>query len=120
MAESGLFIGWGDIRTGRDAAANKVFAEALAYWPTLQAAGEIESVETVILGLHGGDLAGFFLLRGDPERLGRLSMAPEARGGRSRSYRSRPPPGASASTRGPPRTPCSPRHRGPCGCRPSR
>ena len=43
MAESGLFIGWGDIRTGRDAAANKVFAEALAYWPTLQAAGEIES-----------------------------------------------------------------------------
>ena len=77
MAESGLFIGWGDIRTGRDAAANTVFAEALAYWPTLQAAGEIESVETVILGAHGGDLAGFFLLRGDPERLGRLSMAPE-------------------------------------------
>ena len=35
MAESGLFIGWGDIRTGRDAAANKVFGEALAYWPTL-------------------------------------------------------------------------------------
>jgi hypothetical protein len=67
MAESGLFIGWGDIRTGRDAAANKVFAEALAYWPTLQAAGEIESVETVILGAH----------RGDPEKLGRLSMAPE-------------------------------------------
>ena len=77
MAESGLFIGWGDIRTGRDAAANKVFAEALAYWPTLQAAGEIESVETVILGAHGGDLGGFFLLRGDPEKLGRLSMSPE-------------------------------------------
>lgn len=77
MAESGLFIGWGDIRTGRNAAANKVFAEALAYWPTLQAAGEIESFETVILGAHGGDLGGFFLLRGDPERLGRLSMSPE-------------------------------------------
>ena len=77
MAESGLLIGWGDIRTGRDAAANKVFAEALAYWPKLQAAGEIESVETVILGAHGGDLGGFFLLRGDPEKLGRLSMAPE-------------------------------------------
>lgn len=77
MAESGLFIGWGDIRTGRSAAANTVFAEALAYWPTLQAAGEIESFETVILGVHGGDLGGFFLLRGDPERLGRLSMSPE-------------------------------------------
>ena len=77
MAESGLFIGWGDIRTGRTAASNKVFAEALAYWTTLQAAGEIESFETVILRVHGGDLGGFFLLRGDPERLGRLSMSAE-------------------------------------------
>jgi hypothetical protein len=77
MADSGLFIGWGDIRTGRTVASNKVFAEALAYWPTLQAAGEIESFETVILRAHGGDLGGFFLLRGDAERLGRVSMAPE-------------------------------------------
>jgi len=77
MADSGLFIGWGDIRAGRTAASNTVFAEALAYWPTLQAAGDIESFETVILTAHGGDLGGFFLLRGDPERLGRLSMAPE-------------------------------------------
>ncbi len=77
MAESALFIGWGDVRTGRNAVANTVFAEALAYWPTLQAAGEIESFETVLLRAHGGDLVGFFLLRGDPERLGRLSMAPE-------------------------------------------
>jgi hypothetical protein len=79
MATSGLFIGWGDIRSGRNAVANKVFAEALAYWPTLQAAGEIESFETVLLGAHGGDLSGFFLLRGDPERLGRLSMSPDFR-----------------------------------------
>jgi hypothetical protein len=77
MAESGLFIGWGSVRTGREVAATKVFAEALAYWPRLQAAGEIESFETVLLGLHGGDLGAFFLLRGDPEGLGRLSMAPE-------------------------------------------
>ncbi len=77
MAESGLFIGWGDIRADRTTASSKVFAEALAYWPTLQAAGEIESYETVILTAHGGDLGGFFLLRGDPERLGRLSMSPE-------------------------------------------
>jgi hypothetical protein len=79
MADSGLFVGWGDIRTGRTASANKVFAEALGYWSSLQAAGEIESFETVILAVHGGDLGGFFLLRGDPERLGRLSMSPEFR-----------------------------------------
>jgi hypothetical protein len=77
MADSGLLIGWSDTRTGRSASANKVFAEALAYWGGLQAAGEIESFETVLLGYHGGDLGGFFLLRGDPERLVRLSMSPE-------------------------------------------
>ncbi len=42
-----------------------------------KAAGEIESVEYVLLNAHGGDLNGFFLLCGDPEKLGRLSMAPE-------------------------------------------
>ena len=77
MAEFGLFIGWGATNPGREVAATKVFGEAVAYWTRLEAAGEIESYETVILGYHGGDLAGFALLRGDPERLGRLSMSPE-------------------------------------------
>ena len=77
MAEFGLFVGWGDVRTGRSAAATKVFAEAMAHWSALQATGEIESFETVILGYHGGDLGGYFMLRGDPERLGWLSMSPE-------------------------------------------
>ncbi len=77
MAEFGLFIGWGSSRSGKEAAAAKVFEEAVAYWNALQAAGEIESVEQVLLRAHGGDLGGFALLRGDPEKLGRLSMAPE-------------------------------------------
>ena len=77
MAEFGLFIGWGSPRAGKEAAAGKVFEEAIAYWNTLQAAGEIESVEVVLLAAHGGDLGGFALLRGDPEKLGRLGMAPE-------------------------------------------
>jgi hypothetical protein len=77
MAEYGLFIGWGSPRTGKEAASYKVFGDAAAYWKGLQAAGEIESVETVLLGYHGGDLGGFFLVRGDPEKLGQLSMSPE-------------------------------------------
>ncbi len=77
MAEFGLFIGWGATRAGKEAASLKVFEEAVGYWNGLKAAGEIESVELVLLGLHGGDRAGFALLRGDPEKLGRLSMAPE-------------------------------------------
>jgi len=77
MAESGPFSGWGDIRTGCDVASTKVFAGALAYWPTLQAAGEIEIFQTVLLGSYGAIWAASSLLRGDPEKLGRPSMAPE-------------------------------------------
>ena len=77
MAEFGLFIGWGSPRAGKEAAAGKVFEEAVAYWNGLQAAGEIESVELVLLTSHGGDLGGFALLRSDPQKLVRLSMAPE-------------------------------------------
>jgi hypothetical protein len=77
VADYGLFLGWGMPRAGREAAAGKVFGEAEAYWAACKAAGEIESWETVSLGSHGGDLVGFVLLRGDPEKLMRLSMAPE-------------------------------------------
>lgn len=77
MAEAGLFIGWGQSRAGKEAAAGKLFEEAVAYWNGLRAAGEIESLELVLLGAHGGDLAGFALLRGDPEKLGRVGMTPE-------------------------------------------
>ena len=77
MAEYGLFVGWGSPYSGKEAAAGKVFEEAVAYWAGLKAAGEIESVEQVLLSRHGGDLLGFALLRGDPEKLGRLSMTPE-------------------------------------------
>ena len=77
MADFGIFIGFGNPRPGREAAANKVFEEAFAYWTGLQAAGEIESFETVLLEPHGGDLNGFFLIRGEPERLARVRMSPE-------------------------------------------
>jgi hypothetical protein len=77
MSEFGLFVGWGPTRSGREAATDRAFGEAVAYWNALKAAGEIESVEVVILAAHGGDLAGFALLRGDPEQLARVNMSPE-------------------------------------------
>jgi len=77
VAEFGLFLGFGAPRSGKEAAAAKVRDEGTAYLTALQTAGEIESWEYVLLRWHGGDLVGFYLLRGDPEKLGRLSMAPE-------------------------------------------
>ena len=77
MAEYALFVGWGATRTGREAGAARAFAESVAYWNRLKEAGEIESIEIVLLQAHGGDLGGFTLLRGDPEKLLRITVAPE-------------------------------------------
>ena len=47
----------------------KLWGKALEYYGKLQAEGRIESFEPVILTAHGGDLNGFFLIRGDGKNL---------------------------------------------------
>lgn len=77
MASGVLFIGWGPGVPGREQKALQVFGEAVAYWTGLQRQGVIDSFEPVQLEPHGGELAGFALLRGDMERLSHLRIAPE-------------------------------------------
>jgi hypothetical protein len=77
VASAGIFIGWGDTKTGRERRSLVSFQGALAYFGQLQANGEIESFEPVFLQPHGGDLSGFLLLRGEPEKLGRVQASPE-------------------------------------------
>jgi hypothetical protein len=77
MADAALFIGWGEIVRGREAEAAETFNETMAYWARLQDEGVIESFEPVFLEPHGGDLEGFFLLRGDAERLSALRVDEE-------------------------------------------
>jgi hypothetical protein len=77
MAEAGLFIGWGQVVRGREQRALQVFNESIEYWGGLQSDGKIESFEVVLLEPHGGDLAGFALLRGSREQIGTLRMDEE-------------------------------------------
>ena len=77
MAGHGVFIGWGDIVTGREQQSRKVFGEALAYMAQQQQAGNIESHEVVLLSAHGGDLQGFMLMRGDRDKLFAAVTTPE-------------------------------------------
>jgi hypothetical protein len=77
MAEAGLFIGWGEPVTGREAKGLEVFAEALAYYGKADDDGRIESHETVLLGPHGGDLAGFILVRGSEAQIAALRAEDE-------------------------------------------
>jgi hypothetical protein len=72
MANYGLFIGFGPPVRGREAKSLDVFNEAMQYYAGLQQAGTIESWEVVLLEPHGGDLNGFFLLRGETEKVNRL------------------------------------------------
>lgn len=75
MAEAGLFIGWGEVARGREKEAVELFNEILEYYGSLQEEGEIENFEPVFLEPHGGDLAGFVLLRGDAEKLAALRVS---------------------------------------------
>jgi hypothetical protein len=69
MADAAIFIGWGNPVRGREQASLEVFTESMTYWGKLQQDGAIEDVQTYLLEPHGGDLAGFAVLRGDPAKL---------------------------------------------------
>jgi hypothetical protein len=77
MAEAGLFIGWGQAVRGREAKGLEVFNEGVEFWTGRQAGGAIESFEVVILAPHGGDLAGFILVRGSHEQIAAVRANPD-------------------------------------------
>ncbi len=71
-SDFGLFVGFGTVKPGYEQQALEVFGEAQQYFERLKQRGEIDSYETVLLELHGGDLSGFTLARGNPTKLNRL------------------------------------------------
>ena len=77
MADHALFVGWGEVVTGREQQATRVFGETMEYFGRLQQQGEIAGVEPFFLEPHGGDLGGFFLLRGDRDSLAELRWSDE-------------------------------------------
>ncbi len=77
MADAVLFIGWGAVIPGREQKSFQVFGEGVAYWQRLQQEGAIDSFEIVALEPHGGDLAGFAVLRGEREKLEQMRYSDE-------------------------------------------
>lgn len=69
MAEAALFIGFGQPARAREPQALELLNELLGLASELQASGQIESFEPVLLEPHGGDLNAFLLLRGSPAQL---------------------------------------------------
>jgi hypothetical protein len=79
MADSALFVGWGPPVRGREEKGLGVFNEALAYWGKQQEAGAIESFDVTLLYPHGGDLAGFLLIKASDEQITALRADDEYR-----------------------------------------
>ncbi len=72
MANRALFLGWSRAIPGREQQAMQLWGKTMEYYSQLQTEGKIESWEPVLLSAHGGDLNGFFLIKGDADKLGSL------------------------------------------------
>ena len=74
VTDAALFIRWGQTAGGRERESVELFADSLRYLTGLVEQGRVASVEPFFLEPHGGDLEGFFIVRGDLEELNRLRI----------------------------------------------
>jgi hypothetical protein len=72
-----VFFGWNRPIAGRERMSAEHFQEFVQYLGGLQQRGTIQSFDTVFLDPHGGDLNGFFLIKGEPARLSELLATDE-------------------------------------------
>ena len=77
MADRVLFMGWTQPHIGRENEASELFSSMIAYFTKQQSLGNIEGFEPVLLQPHGGDMNGFFLVRGSHEKLSTLTNSDE-------------------------------------------
>ena len=79
MSNAAIFVGWGRTYPGREPFALKHFDEWVEILTQLKTKGEIEKFETVLLEPHGGELDGFTLVYGVPEKLAMLPLREDIR-----------------------------------------
>ena len=78
MAQTNMvFFGWNRAIPGREGMAAELFAHAVNYYTQLKTSGQIESWEPVFLNRHGGDLNGFFLIKGEHAKLDAVTSSDE-------------------------------------------
>jgi hypothetical protein len=77
MVDAGMFIGWNRPVIGREAAAVELFGMMTGYLDRMKGKGSIESYEPVLMAVHGGDLNGFFMVKGEHDKLNKLRESDE-------------------------------------------
>ena len=68
-----IVMGWNRAVPGREKQAMELFQSSMAYWEKKKSAGDINSFEAILMNAHGGDMNGFFLIKGDPAKLDKLT-----------------------------------------------
>src|SRR5262249_35495396 len=69
IESNALVIGWNRAVVGREAVAGELFVTTVAYYAKLVKTGNAPSWEPMFLQQHGGDLNGFFILKGTAANL---------------------------------------------------
>lgn len=77
MGSNVLLFGWNRSIAGREKVSAAHFDEFVKYLSGLQQGGAIQGFEIVFLDPHGGDLNGFFLIKGESSQLDKLVSTSE-------------------------------------------
>jgi hypothetical protein len=77
MADAAIFIRWGATPPGRERKSVELFGESLRFLTKLVTEGKAHSIEPFFLQPHGGDLEGFFIVRGDRDELNKVRSSDE-------------------------------------------
>jgi hypothetical protein len=77
MSSNVIFFGWNRSVPGRERMSAEHFQSFGEFLATQQRKGLIQSFEPVFLDPHGGDLNGFFLIKGESAKLDQLVASDE-------------------------------------------
>ena len=72
MTSNVILFGWNRPMAGRENLSAAHFGDFVSYLEGLKGSGAIESYDVVFLDSHGGDLNGFFLIKGAAAKLDAL------------------------------------------------
>ena len=77
MGSNVMLFGWNRSVPGREKVSAQHFEEFVKYLGAQQQKGAIQTFDVVFLDPHGGDLNGFFLIKGDSAKLDALVSTSE-------------------------------------------
>lgn len=77
IQSNAIMFGWNRAVAGREGMAAELFAHSMNYFEKLKTSSGLESYEPVFLANHGGDLNGYFMLKGTHAQLETLKSSDE-------------------------------------------